>query len=1075
MVEMKRLYAIIAVAALFSSCVKEVVEPGMRISGTYTYDDGTGLNKQYLSFENGYYSEVSLTQTLSYMEDSYWGYNNSYERVKKNPYSIQDGHLLVAGQPRGTVEIKDDFLYFQGKKYSKVKGFNKELYSSIVLPEGMTKTVAYEFKEYSVPVTINRPIPAGVLIATSSTAWISEVKVQDGRLTFKASETKSDRVGTIILRYTNANSVTLTVAQRPSTFIKWAVNERTVGYTQSSQSLAYTIENPLPGSALEISCTAYWVKNIVIGADAITFDVNENPGTTSRTATLTGSYSGAADVVFTLTQSGAVTTIVTTPTSQSCTYTGGDFSFDFSIENPRQGISLSAATLPSWITDVTISGNTVSYKVAENNSGSARNGKIKLSYGAFATKEFIVFQSWSASAIATTPPSQEVTYTGGDFSFDFSIENPRQGANMTATSLSSWITDVSISGNKVSYKVAENNSGSSRTGKIKLSYGTLASKEFSVSQSWSAAAITTTPISQDVSYAGGSFSLDFSVSNPREGVVVTAASQSDWITDVSLSGNKVSYKVAENNSSAQRSANITLSYGSFATKSFSITQTGKPVQSITLNKSSLELYAGTSETLTATVNPSDAALSWSSLDKSIATVSSSGVVTGVARGTASITVSATDGSGKSATCMVEVKQYVTGITLNKTSLTLNEGQTETLSATVTPDNANDKTVTWSSDDTSIATVDQTGHVTILSKGTTTITTTANDGSGVNATCLVSTPVELSSSGSANSYLVSSAGGYKFMTMKGNSSTSVGNVAFAEVLWESFGTEKAPSKGDIIRSVSYSGNNYIFFTTPSTLKNGNAVIAAKDASGNILWSWHIWVCEGYDPAATAQTYYNNAGVMMDRNLGATSTTPRDAGAQGLLYQWGRKDPFLGSGNILSDGVAASTLSWPSNAYSNTSDGTIAYAVAHPTTFIKNNSSNYDWYYTGGKSTDNTRWQTSKTIYDPCPPGWKVPSGGSSGVWSKAVGSSSSFSYTWANYGMNLSGKFGSASTIWYPATGYIDGIYGVSTSGATWGGFWWSCTPDGSSAYYLYLSGSGNVGPSSSGYRAYGRSVRCLQE
>ena len=340
---------------------------------------------------------------------------------------------------------------------------------------------------------------------------------------------------------------------------------------------------------------------------------------------------------------------------------------------------------------------------------------------------------------------------------------------------------------------------------------------------------------------------------------------------------------------------------------------------------------------------------------------------------------------------------------------------------------------------------------------------------------------LSASGTANCYIVSAPGTYSFQTVKGNSTASVGNVSGAEVLWESFGTSTAPSKGDIIQSVSYNAGSgssagTITFSTPSILKNGNAVIAAKDASGNILWSWHIWVCEGYNPAATAQTYYNNAGVMMDRNLGATSATPGNVGALGLLYQWGRKDPFLGSSSISSSTQAKSTLSsWPSPVSSTSSNGTITYATAHPTTFITYNSSNYDWYYTGSSSTDNTRWQSSKTIYDPCPPGWKVPAGGSSGVWSKAVGSSSSFSgYYSTNKGMNFSGKFGSAGTIWYPAASCLDGD-GGSLDLVGYYGFWWSCTPYGSNACYLHLYYSGLVYPSDGSHRAYGGSVRCLQE
>lgn len=185
------------------------------------------------------------------------------------------------------------------------------------------------------------------------------------------------------------------------------------------------------------------------------------------------------------------------------------------------------------------------------------------------------------------------------------------------------------------------------------------------------------------------------------------------------------------------------------------------------------------------------------------------------------------------------------------------------------------------------------------------------------------------------------------------------------------------------------NGRIYFKTSDVYREGNAVIAAKDASGKILWSWHIWLTD----QPQEQEYYNNAGTMMDRNLGATSATPGEISALGLLYQWGRKDPFLSSSSISSGTLAKSTIAWPSSVSSNTSNGTIEYAISHPTTFITSNSSNADWYYTGSDSTDNTRWQSEKTIYDPCPVGWRVPDGGGSGVWSKALGSSSSYTGTY----------------------------------------------------------------------------------
>ena len=220
--------------------------------------------------------------------------------------------------------------------------------------------------------------------------------------------------------------------------------------------------------------------------------------------------------------------------------------------------------------------------------------------------------------------------------------------------------------------------------------------------------------------------------------------------------------------------------------------------------------------------------------------------------------------------------------------------------------------------------------------------------------------------------------------------------------------------------------------------------------------------------------------MDRNLGATSATPGDVGALGLLYQWGRKDPFLGSSSISSNTIAKSTIAWPYAVLSDSSNGTIAYATANPTTFIKY-SSNYDWYYPGSSTTDNTCWTTStatKSIYDPCPAGWRVPDSGSNGIWSKALGSSSDFKdeslYNPTNRGMNFFGKFGSDQTIWYPASGNRDGRVGSLNNVGNYGGYW-SASPNSYYAYSLDCNNIGRVFPSSNSYRANGRSVRCLQE
>ena len=316
---------------------------------------------------------------------------------------------------------------------------------------------------------------------------------------------------------------------------------------------------------------------------------------------------------------------------------------------------------------------------------------------------------------------------------------------------------------------------------------------------------------------------------------------------------------------------------------------------------------------------------------------------------------------------------------------------------------------------------------------------------------------------ANCYIVTKAGKYIFKTLKGNGSESVGNVASAEVLWETFGTHKTPEVGDLVKEVSYN-NGEITFT--ATDKKGNAVIAAKDAAGNILWSWHIWLTD----QPVEHVYKNNAGTMMDRNLGATSVTSGDVRTIGLLYQWGRKDPFLGAVSFNFDTPAKSTITWPSAVGKSSSTGNIAYAIAHPTTFISTEdmSESRDW----ADMETESRWTTSdriKSIYDPCPAGWRVPDGGEDGVWAKA----GFFDNNYVGIANKEAMFYISSSTTAYPLAGYRDyeddgDLLNVSTRAGYWSAYRTSIE----SVYTLCIDGEIYW---SKRIAAYGMSVRCVKE
>lgn len=326
-------------------------------------------------------------------------------------------------------------------------------------------------------------------------------------------------------------------------------------------------------------------------------------------------------------------------------------------------------------------------------------------------------------------------------------------------------------------------------------------------------------------------------------------------------------------------------------------------------------------------------------------------------------------------------------------------------------------------------------------------------------------IDLSTYGTANCYMIKTAGKYKFKAVQGNSDWSVGNVKKTDVLWETFGTNVMPNVGNLIAEVGYK-NGYVYFSTPETFANGNASIAVRNSKDVILWSWHIWCTEeGWND----HVYANNAGIMMDRNLGATSATPGDVGALGLLYQWGRKDPFLGACTTSGNTLAASTGSW--NIISG--QQTIGYAEENPMTYICYDA---DWCTGQGSynSFDSFRWlETKKTLYDPCPIGYRVPKGGENNIWQTAYVDHSEYTSRGTNW--NLANNNEKA---WYPAIGFRNGKDGVLNEVGNCGYYWSSSHVKNAMASYFKLDYSfykwatsfdGNLN------KSIGCAVRCVRE
>jgi len=312
--------------------------------------------------------------------------------------------------------------------------------------------------------------------------------------------------------------------------------------------------------------------------------------------------------------------------------------------------------------------------------------------------------------------------------------------------------------------------------------------------------------------------------------------------------------------------------------------------------------------------------------------------------------------------------------------------------------------------------------------------------------------------SANCYIVDRKGHCRINPVKGNSTQSVGTVRGAKVLWTTLNTSTAPAEGKVVSNARVEGG-CVLFECDGT--EGNALIAAYSdeacTEGNVLWSWHIWRIN----TLPEDQLYASGATFMGLNLGAKQAT-KSGTAAGFVYQWGRKDPFP-----LSYGTAVvKTLPDRGDyAIGQTAEiGTSEWAQAHPDKFIT--TSTQDWLVTS----DNDRWSTNKTINDPCPAGYKVPSLSS---WPNT------FTYNFIT-GTSTNGAYYFDSLItgetqcWYPAGGNLGIGDGKLASANTRSMYWAQETPGdtGKNGSVLRVqSGSTNKTAANKGY---GMSVRCIR-
>lgn len=294
------------------------------------------------------------------------------------------------------------------------------------------------------------------------------------------------------------------------------------------------------------------------------------------------------------------------------------------------------------------------------------------------------------------------------------------------------------------------------------------------------------------------------------------------------------------------------------------------VTSVSLNQSSISLKEGNTYQLYASVYPTNATnknVNWSSSNNSVATVSN-GLVSAKSAGTATITCRAADGSGKYATCKVSVESatvYVSDIVLNKTSATLNVGENVQLNASVSPSSATNKSVSWTSDNTSVATVSGNGLVTAKSAGNAIITCKANDGSGEKATCTITVkePVKPESI-TLNKKNASLTEGE---TLQLTATVNPSDAEDKTVIWISDNTGVATVDGNGLVTAMRAGTANIIATTSNNLAAVCTITVLEKTVGEpTLWSGHYRVSSSHVESNPTKEYQDDFEMTIEEKDG-----------------------------------------------------------------------------------------------------------------------------------------------------------------------------------------------------------------
>ena len=341
-------------------------------------------------------------------------------------------------------------------------------------------------------------------------------------------------------------------------------------YSESTHSFTYSIQNPRESLKSEVTCTESWISSLKDNNGTVSFNVLENNSGSTRSGEICIRYGSAIEKYY-VEQKYNAPLISLFADKNEFNYKAAQGSIIYHIDNSRKGMKVNVSCNADWVTILDCTGNEeegkINFSIKENNKAS-RSTQIVVSYGDV-TSSIDIIQTYDTPKISLRNGGQVYNYEGKTYSFTYNIENPRESLKPTVSCNTSWITKLVANDGIVSFYLQENNSGSSRSDEILITYGG-ASIKYYVEQTYEAPGIYLEANKDTFNYSEAEGSVFYHIDRSRKDLKITVSTDANWITILDRIGNdeegNVYFRVNENNDSeSYRYANIYLAVGDIYT------------------------------------------------------------------------------------------------------------------------------------------------------------------------------------------------------------------------------------------------------------------------------------------------------------------------------------------------------------------------------------------------------------------------------------------------------------------------------------------------------------------------------